>query len=498
LIYAFCRPTIADFAATSDSIGVYCFSLYIDSIYGTGMVYLNNVGSLRAEAQRAYEDLFALEEVAMNHSHIEAAIAWMEEHLYEPLNIEQMSRLSYISSMQLYREFYSLTGHSVKEYVRKRRLSCALASVKHTGEPLAEIAHTYGYSSQQAFNKSIKAATGQTPLTYRNSEAYYYFPPYEGDGKRQVYVAAEEIPQTIRVQYHDNRLEGIENRAINCLFSLLPGYTGRLFGKNGRHEGDDHVYELLLADAMPYLEQLRSGPFHSVAVVPGFGSTWASLATVPLDEQIAAAWNYLYTVWLPASMFAQTELPYFEEYIHRAGKVKKLILRLPITKRGDYDQIRLADCTERRFLVSRRTGRDAEEQASRILIDTLAQLIPGLVPQVKDFYVALQENEAVCGIGLDGLKSTAAMPHLPHLPILPAALPPDIELLTTPAGKYAILEGACRGDSQVYERILSAWVADNQFVHDATTPFFTVYTYGKPNNTLTRDTTSASVFARMK
>lgn len=434
----------------------------------------------------------------MNHSRIEAAIAWMEEHLDEPLTIEQMSRLSYISSMQLYREFYSLTGHSVKEYIRKRRLSRALATVKHTSAPLAEIAHTYGYSSQQAFNKSIKAATGQTPLTYRSSEAYYYFPSYEGVGKRQVYVAAEEIPQTIRVQYHDNQLEGIENRAINCLFSLLPGYTGRLFGRNGRQEGDGHVYELQLADAMPYLEQLRNGPFHNVAVVAGFGSTWASIVTAPLDEQIAAAWNYLYTEWLPASMFAQAELPYFEEYIHRTGKVKKLILRLPVTKRGDYDQIRLADCTERRFLVTRRTGKDAEEQASRVLIDTVALAIPGLIPQAKVFYVALKENEAVCGIGLDGLKSTPTLPHLPHLPLLPAALPHDTELLTTPAGKYAILEGACRGDSQVYERILSAWVADNGFIHDATTPLFTVYTYGQPDGTSTCDTTSASVFARMK
>lgn len=433
----------------------------------------------------------------MNHSasHIEAAIDWMEEHLGEPLNIELLSRLSYVSSMQLYREFYSLTGHSVKEYIRKRRLSCALATVKHTSIPIAEIAHTYGYSSQQAFSKSVKAATGQTPLAYRSNEAYYYFPPYEGVGKRQVYVAAEEIPQTIRVHYRDNRLEGIENRAINALFSLLPGYTGRLFGRNGRQEGGDQVYELQLADAMPYLERLRNGPFHSVAVVPGFGSTWASIATSPPDEQIAAAWNYLYTEWLPASMFAQTELPYFEEYIHRAGKVKKLILRLPVAKRDDYDQIRLADCAERRFLVMRRTGKDAEEHASRALLDTVDQAIPGLIRQVTVFYVALLENEAVCGIGLDGLKPNPAMPHLP---LLPEALPPEIELLTTPAGKYAILEGACRGDSQVYERILSAWVADNGFVHDATTPLFTVYMYGQRDDTRTCDTASASVFARLK
>lgn len=55
LIYAFCHQTIADFAATPDNVGVYCFSLYIDSTYGSVMVYLNNVSSLEAEAQSAYE-----------------------------------------------------------------------------------------------------------------------------------------------------------------------------------------------------------------------------------------------------------------------------------------------------------------------------------------------------------------------------------------------------------------------------------------------------------
>jgi len=423
---------------------------------------------------------------------IEAAIVQMEQQLYEPLNIELLSQLSYVSSMQLYREFYSLTGHSVKEYVRKRRLSCALASVKHTAKPLAEIAHTYGYSSQQAFNKSVKAATGQTPLTYRNSDAYYYFPAYEGAGKRQVYVAAEEIPETIRVLYRDNRLEGIENRAVSRLFSVLPDYSGRLFGKNGSQEDGGYVYELLLADAMPYLEQLINGPFHGVTVLPALGSTWASIATAPIDEQVAAAWDYLYTGWLPASMFAQAALPYCEEYIHRAGKVKKLILRLPVEKRNDYDQIRLADCAERRFLVLRRTGADAEEQASRVLLTALAQAIPGLIPRITVFYVALQEDKAVCGIGLDELE-------LPFpLPPPPGTLPPDIELLTLPAGKYAILEGACRGDSQVYERILAAWIADNGIVLDEAAPPFTVYTYGRPSNDPDSDFTTASVFARMK
>ncbi|MFD2875102.1 helix-turn-helix domain-containing protein [Paenibacillus rhizoplanae] len=95
------------------------------------------------------------------------SIAFIEEHLHEEIPLEQAAQAGYTSLMQLYRDFYSYTGHSVKEYIRKRRLSVALGMIRSTQRPLTEIAYACGYSSQQALCKYVKSATRLTPLAYQ-------------------------------------------------------------------------------------------------------------------------------------------------------------------------------------------------------------------------------------------------------------------------------------------------------------------------------------------
>ena len=67
-----------------------------------------------------------------------------------------LSNVGYASHAKLYRSFYSLTGHSVKEYVRKRRLSNALALIKTSDMGLADIAFQCGYSSHQALCRAVR------------------------------------------------------------------------------------------------------------------------------------------------------------------------------------------------------------------------------------------------------------------------------------------------------------------------------------------------------
>lgn len=57
--------------------------------------------------------------------------AYIEAHMMEEdLNTCRLSAVGYSSRMQLHRDFYSLTGHTVKAYIEKRRLSNALAAIK--------------------------------------------------------------------------------------------------------------------------------------------------------------------------------------------------------------------------------------------------------------------------------------------------------------------------------------------------------------------------------
>jgi len=78
---------------------------------------------------------------------LESLLAALEQNIADDLNVERLAQAGRLSRTQLYREFYSSTGHSVKEYVRKRRLSKALALMKHTDMPLMQIAYECGFST---------------------------------------------------------------------------------------------------------------------------------------------------------------------------------------------------------------------------------------------------------------------------------------------------------------------------------------------------------------
>jgi len=369
----------------------------------------------------------------------------MEQSLGGELRVEDLAEAGFLSRTQLYRAFYNATGHSVKEYIRKRRLSRALALIKHTDIPLLEIAQECGFGSQQALCKGVKAATGLSPLQYKAGGDEYYFPVSTGQRARTVAVSTEAIPPTRRLLYYDSRLRGIENRALAWLFAEMPGYSGRIYGRNGQQKGSKLCYELFVESDHP--DQ------------PEITGTFAKTACPNIEDEINAAWDYLYDDWLRTSMFSMSveqpwgEQPYFEEYICANGQVRGLKLYLPVQKRPGFHRIRLCRCGDMHFLVARRSGRDAEEAASRAVMGFLATRHPSLAQTARQFYVSTAETE-------QGLHLVQAQGYACGVVLqAPLSLPPgcEVEMLTHPAGEYAVLEGDCCGDSGAYQAVLGAW-----------------------------------------
>ena len=54
---------------------------------------------------------------------IQNAIEYVEEHLYEKIDIENVSKVAFMSQSTFYIIFSSLLGTTIKDYIRKRRLS---------------------------------------------------------------------------------------------------------------------------------------------------------------------------------------------------------------------------------------------------------------------------------------------------------------------------------------------------------------------------------------
>lgn len=323
-------------------------------------------------------------------AHINRLITYIEANLNTPLDSDVLARAVFISRMQLHRNFYSAVGHTVKNYITKRRLSVALAHIKASELPLADIAFIAGYSSQQALCRAVKQETGMTPLKYRTSNRYFDFQPYNGTPLYPVSVAEEQIPEMRILRYYDPCLRGLEDRAVELFSRTMPEYNGRLFGRNGEQRINRFCYELLAAVSEEEIVLLVGAGFENGEVHPATARMYATVTVVNDEEKIGEAWDYLYKTWLGSSMFEHADAPYFEEYISRrstSGKPSKLRLYLPIRKRGGNSEIRLIEKTDLCFLVAAAKGENAERDASRRIINYVSSHHLYSVKMMREFFV---------------------------------------------------------------------------------------------------------------
>lgn len=387
-------------------------------------------------------------------------LEYIEQHLMRSFNVQELPVSKYLSTMQLYRDFYNLTGHSVKEYIRKRRLSSALAQIKHSDRSLADIAYEYGYSSQQAFCKCVKTATGLTPLEYKINESHYYFPRFCFQARYQVMVSSDNLPETIHLKFYHGQLRGIENRSIYYFFSMVPDYKGRIFGRNGKQLNNKFCYELYIEYDKGILEALKNSSFQEVNICHPYSDMFAKIKVKNLEKEINLAWDYLYLEWLKVSMFEQSIRSYFEEYICNKNIIKRLILYLPVIRREEYNKIWMKECESMYFLVASFEGGDREEKASRAVLDYLEEHNPYIINNVSKFYVSVYKGITTCGVSVNkniDIKKDSS-----------------VELLHIKPGRYVVLEGDCCGDSTIYDKILDAWIVDNGFNRNGNTRF-TIY-----------------------
>lgn len=101
---------------------------------------------------------------------IQNAVDYIEENLTsEPskLSVANIALHAYSSEYHFQRVFSILTGLTVAEYIRNRRLSLAGEELILTNEKIIDIALKYGYETPESFTKAFTRFHGFTPMGIR-------------------------------------------------------------------------------------------------------------------------------------------------------------------------------------------------------------------------------------------------------------------------------------------------------------------------------------------
>jgi AraC family transcriptional regulator len=91
----------------------------------------------------------------------------MEDRLHEELEIEDIAKVALSSRYHFQRMFHALTGFTVTEYIRNRRLTLAAEELAGTDSKVIDVALKYGYESPEAFAKAFQRLHGVTPSAAR-------------------------------------------------------------------------------------------------------------------------------------------------------------------------------------------------------------------------------------------------------------------------------------------------------------------------------------------
>ncbi|WP_105618926.1 helix-turn-helix domain-containing protein [Vallitalea okinawensis] len=96
-------------------------------------------------------------------------IDYIEKNLYENIELDAIAKRTHFSLMQVYRIFSLVTGMTLKEYIRTRRMTKALLDIKYSKESILNIALRSGYTTHESFSRAFVKLFGILPNEYRKA-----------------------------------------------------------------------------------------------------------------------------------------------------------------------------------------------------------------------------------------------------------------------------------------------------------------------------------------
>ena len=102
---------------------------------------------------------------------VSRVILYMQDHLTEPISVQQLADMVYVSKSYLSRLFKQKTGVSLMDYLNSLRMESAKAMLVASNLNTEEIAYQTGYHSTKFFYRAFRAYTGMSTREYRNREA---------------------------------------------------------------------------------------------------------------------------------------------------------------------------------------------------------------------------------------------------------------------------------------------------------------------------------------
>ncbi|WP_110954190.1 AraC family transcriptional regulator [Anaerosinus massiliensis] len=256
-----------------------------------------------------------------------AAIEYLEENITEKLDIEKVAEIALSSPFHFQRMYHMITGITVAEYIRRRRLTLAAQDLIF-GEKVINVAYKYGYETPEAFAKAFGKMYGMSPTAARKPGVYLKAYPklsfhisIKGDKNMNYKIGEKESFTVVGKQRKISMLNGENFKQIpefwhECMEDGTCEWLASKAGKWGVLGicKDFHINknEFMYMIAVENLKEPLPDGYLSETIP---SATWAVFESVGvLPDAIQSLTRRIFTEWLPATGYEHDCAPEIEVY----------------------------------------------------------------------------------------------------------------------------------------------------------------------------------------
>lgn len=244
-------------------------------------------------------------------------INYIEDNLHTTINYKELAKILCVNEYTLHRIFYFISGVSLAEYIRKRRLSKAFEELKTSNIKIIDLALKYQYDSSTSFSRAFKNMFNITPTECRNSnKEFKQFPILKFDNPsishQELNYKIENLEE-IKIYYVETHAKTMDD----FRFNIRKLY--REIKKNGLHKkfNEIEMYGVsFYKDDMHYYYVGSKKEYENTKklVLP---SGKYAIFNVGSREQkdIIKTLKIIYTAWLPSTNYVVDKNWHLELYI---------------------------------------------------------------------------------------------------------------------------------------------------------------------------------------
>lgn len=254
-------------------------------------------------------------------------IEYIEDHLLEELHMPMLAKIAGTSESDIQKTFYALTGISIVEYVRRRRLSLAGYELQKGEQSVLEVALKYGYNSPDSFTRAFKQMHGITPSAVKKGGCLLksygkitFVLTIKGVNAMNYKILKKEKMHIIGFKKWFSTENDSQMTEIPKMWDSVTDETKKRITELSNNEGVVGLCADMYDGGFDYWIGCMSdnecpGDLEEMTIP---ASTWAVFEIIgpmrPLPNAMQDIWKRIYSEWLPNSGYEHAMLPEIEYY----------------------------------------------------------------------------------------------------------------------------------------------------------------------------------------